>query len=616
MAIEAVQQPGIDTPTKEQKRERQRVEREASRFVLGPVSARLAVASIVVLIASAAAVAPFVLIVEASRALLADDGELAWRLIVIALALLGARGLLYSGTLLWTHLIDSSHQLTLRRLLAAKLARVPLGWFTERSSGEVKKLLQDDIEAVHYLVAHARVEFVSAVAVPALTFVYLFVVDWRLALVLLAPLFGYGIALSVMMGRGYREKMDVYYRWEKRTEAATVEFVDGIQVVRAFGQAGRSHHRFQLAVDGFAKYFRDWATPITRLEAGAGVLLNPVFLLALVLTVGLVLVGTGMPPVNLLPFVLLGIGLGSTVLTVGYAAQALTQARAAMLRLHELQQTDELRTLPAEEPEGDGGLVRFEGVSFGYREDREVLRGVDLELRPGTITALVGPSGSGKSTLARLLPRFFDVGGGRITIGGRDLRSVPAEELYRLVGFVFQDVRLLDDTVRANIALARPGASEEEIERAARAAQIHDRILELPRRYDSVIGQDARLSGGEAQRLSIARALLADAPILVLDEATAFSDPESEAAIQDALAELVADRTVLVIAHRLHTIVGVDRLVVLDAGRVVEEGAHEELLAADGLYRRLWDANEAAVRDLASVEGVAGSDTTAWEAGR
>lgn len=225
-----------------------------------------------------------------------------------------------------------------------------------------------------------------------------------------------------------------------------------------------------------------------------------------------------------------------------------------------------------------------------------------MELAPGTITALVGPSGSGKSTFAKLLPRFYDVGAGRITIGGRDIRDFGTEELYRTVGFVFQDVRLIRGSIRDNLLLARPGADAAAVEQAARAAQIHDRIMALPRGYDSEIGVDATLSGGEAQRLSIARALLADTPVLVLDEATAFADPESEAAVQDALAVLVAGRTVLVIAHRLHTITGVDRILVLEDGVLVEQGDHASLREAGGTYQRLWEINEAALGAVALID--------------
>ena len=588
-------------------------ETRARAEILAPVRPHLAVASALVFLSSVCTVVPYLLIVEAARVMLADRVDDAWPLLGWAVAVFAARALLYSGALFWTHLVDADNQLNLRRLIADTLRRVPLGWFGTRSSAKVKKALQDDVEAIHYLIAHAQVEFVAAITTPALTFIYLIWVDWRLALVLLAPLVGYAVALTFMVGRDHRAKMEIYQQLEKKTEATTIEFVDGIQVIRTFGQAGQAHARYAAAVEEFSDYFTEWSTPMTRIESSAGVLLNPIFLLTAILLAGLPMIGSGaLDPVDLLPFLLLGLGLGSTVLTVGHAAQARSQADAAAVRIHRLLSTPPLErhdTAPGSSTPGSddddsaAGTVRFENVHFAYREGIEVLRGVDLTLQPGTITALVGPSGAGKSTLAALLPRFHDVTGGRITIGGVDIRELAPEELYARVGFVFQDVRLLRDTVRANIAIAREGATDVEIERTARAARIHDRILALPNGYDSVIGVDAHLSGGEAQRLSIARALLADSPVLVLDEATAFADPESEAEIQTAIASLVAGRTVLVIAHRLHTITGVDSVVVVDSGRVVEHGTHTDLLATGGTYTRLWRADAEATAHLTGHDG-------------
>ncbi|MYJ00992.1 MAG: ATP-binding cassette domain-containing protein, partial [Chloroflexi bacterium] len=241
-----------------------------------------------------------------------------------------------------------------------------------------------------------------------------------------------------------------------------------------------------------------------------------------------------------------------------------------------------------------GTRVAFENVSFSYDGENEAVRGIDLTLEPGTVTALVGPSGSGKSTLARLLPRFWDTSEGRITIGGVPVDEISSNDLYRNVGLVFQDVQLLRMSIRDNIALSRPDAPLDDVVAAAKTAQIHERILELPRGYDSIAGEDALLSGGEAQRVSIARAILADAPILVLDEATAFADPEAEASIQDAISELIVGRTLLVIAHRLHTIVGADQICVLNRGQIIEQGTHDQLLALEGTYRRLWEASRVA----------------------
>jgi ATP-binding cassette, subfamily B, bacterial IrtA/YbtP len=236
--------------------------------------------------------------------------------------------------------------------------------------------------------------------------------------------------------------------------------------------------------------------------------------------------------------------------------------------------------------------VRMRGVSFSYDGRTDALAGIDLDLTPGTVTALVGPSGSGKSTLAGLLARFHDVTRGSITIGGADVRQIPAEQLYRHVGFVLQDVRLLRDSIAGNLRLGRHDATDEQLVTAAKAAQIHDRIAALPNGYHTRVGTEVSFSGGEAQRLSIARTLLADTPIVILDEATAFADPQSEALIQDALSTLATGRTLLVIAHRLASIQSADRIVVLEAGQIAEAGRHTDLLAANGRYARMWRAQE------------------------
>ncbi|MFI9406400.1 ABC transporter ATP-binding protein [Nocardia sp. NPDC052316] len=610
MTVQVAPLPAAETgnrPPRAVQQARKKAEAAARKEILAPVRAALTLASLIMAVASICAVVPFVLIVEACRELLADqvDTDRVWRLVVAAMIVLVARGLLQALALTWSHLVDAGYQLTVRRALAAKLSRVPLGWFGERTSTEVKKYLQDDVEALHYLVAHARLEFVGALIVPVVTLGYLVTVDWRLTLILLAPLAVYGIVLSKMMGQDSRDRLAIYHRWERRVQESTIEFVDGIQVVRAFGQAGKAHNEFQTAVDGQAHSLDRWKSPMIRSQAAADVVIAPVFVMLVIVVAGLIGVGSQwLTPLDVLPFLLVGLGLGSALLGLGYGGQALRTAGAAALRLHELQQTPELVAATSDsslEPAA-AGVVRFESVCFGYRADHQVLRDIDIELTPGTITALVGPSGSGKSTLAKLVPRFYDVDSGRITIGGRDIREYSTEDLYRTVGFVFQDVRLIRGTIRENLRLADRDADEEAVERAARAAQIHDRIVALPRGYDSEIGVDASLSGGEAQRLSIARALLADRPVLVLDEATAFADPESEAAVQDALAVLVAGRTVLVIAHRLHTITGVDRILVLDNGTVVEQGDHRSLREAGGTYQRLWEINEEALGAVALIE--------------
>ena len=372
-------------------------------------------------------------------------------------------------------------------------------------------------------------------------------------------------------------------------------FVQGIAVVKTFGQASRAHGRFIERTRAFIDSFWEWVRGLIALSAATEIVLSPLFTLAVVLVAGLALVTAGAcAPVDVLPVAVLAPGLTTPFLTLAYGQNDMMLAKQAAGRITEILDAPTLREPGTTHPPESSHVV-YDGVGFSYDGKTDVLREIDLTLEPGTVTALVGPSGSGKSTLARLLPRFWDATAGRITIGGVPVGDIAPADLYRLVGFVFQDVQLIRASVRENIALARPGASDEEIEAVARAAQIHERTSALPRGYASVIGEDAQLSGGEAQRVSIARALLADAPILVLDEATAYADPESEAAIQDALSALVAGRTLLVIAHRLHTVTAADEICVLEQGRIVERGSHALLLDREGAYSRLWRASEAAL---------------------
>jgi ATP-binding cassette, subfamily B, bacterial IrtA/YbtP len=320
------------------------------------------------------------------------------------------------------------------------------------------------------------------------------------------------------------------------------------------------------------------------------VALSPPFVLLVVLIGGTSLMTTGgMAPADLLPFLLLGLGLTAPVAALGHGFDDLQAARRAVGRIRDVLAVQPLPE-PAHPVAPQGHQVRLQDVRFGYEDDHEVLRGIDLVLEPGTVTAIVGPSGSGKSTLVQLLPRFFDPAHGSVLLGGVDLRELGSQELYRMVSFVFQDVRLLHASIADNIALAVPHAALDDVVRAARLANIHDRILELPRGYETVIGGDVKLSGGEAQRISIARALLADTPILVLDEATAFADPQTEQAVRRALTTLEGDRTILVIAHRLETVADADTVVVLENGSIAERGKPAELLAQNGKFAAFWQS--------------------------
>ncbi|MEO1447092.1 MAG: ABC transporter ATP-binding protein, partial [Cyanobacteria bacterium J06635_11] len=445
-------------------------------------------------------------------------------------------------------------EVILRTALSEHLAQVPLGYVITTGSGAIKKLVQDDVKSLHAFVADSTPLLGQAYTIPVVSLVAMFVADWRLGLVALAIL-PVGMVFIQLALRDYAEQRDAYDLANEQINGIIIEFVQGMQVVRTFDDGSSSFARFQRSLERFTQTLRDWNAK-TQLSGRLGTLLfEPLPTLAIVSSVGAwFMMQETLTFPRLLVFLLLAPRLCGAFKPIFTLSYFINQANAGALRISSVLAEPALPE-PEHPEQPHDASVTFNNVTFLYDEGRPALQDVSLTMAAGTVTALVGPSGAGKTTLARLIPRFWDVVKGAIQIGGIDVRQITSETLMSWVSFVFQDTFLLHDTIRDNIRLGRPNATDEAVEAAARAAQAHEFILTLPNGYDTVAGErGARLSGGQRQRITIARAILQDNPIVVLDEATAFADPENEALIQDAIAALTRGKTLIVVAHRLPSI--------------------------------------------------------------
>ena len=482
-----------------------------------------------------------------------------------------------------------------------KLSRMPLGDVQARGSGELKNILVERVDSIEPTLAHVIPEMSSNAVVVLAAFVYLLILDWRMALASLIT-FPLGMIFFLLMMAGYNKNYARTVAATNTLNDAAVEYIGGIEVIKVFGKAKSSYEKFVTAACECARSYIDWMNK-SNFYFTFAMNIMPATLLAVLPIGGLLLKNGTLTPTTFVLVVILSMGLITPIIGCMKFTDDLAKVGTIIGQVTDILTAPELSRPETDTEAPQDSTVELHNVHFGYG-DTEVLHGIGLTFREGTVNALVGPSGSGKSTIAKLIASFWDVNSGNITVGGADIRSISAGHYHRLVAYVSQDNFLFDDTVRENIRMGRPDATDAEVEQAARDCGCYDFIMGLENGFDTVVGSGGgHLSGGEKQRISIARAMLKNAPIVILDEATAYTDPENEAVIQESVARLARGKTLIVIAHRLSTIVDADQIVVVNNGRVEAAGTQAELLQNCPLYQAFWSAHMAS-RD--SVEGGAG----------
>ncbi|ACZ12589.1 ABC transporter ATP-binding protein [Sulfurospirillum deleyianum] len=482
----------------------------------------------------------------------------------------------------------------LRKRLIEHLAHIPLGHIISTGSGALKKVLLDDVKNLHAFVADSTPMIGKSIATPMASLIALVWIDWRLALASSVVLVLGGVIMGVVMQDSVEHRKN-YDASQEQINRAVIEFVQAMGVVRTFDDGSSSFKRYAEALLSYKECLKAWINE-TAVSAKIGMMiLSPMPTLLVVGGVGSYFIAH--QSLSFAPFIaalLISTGMADAMMPLMWMSNFIKKSQASANRIQEIMAITSL-SYPAQTLIPNDASVVFENVSFAYEGHTQVLHNVSFQAPSGSVTALIGPSGAGKSTVAKLIPRFWDVNEGRILVGGVDVRSIDAWVLMEHISFVFQDTFLFYDTLKANIKMANPNASDDAVIEAAKAAQIHDFIMSLPQGYETLAGdRGTRLSGGQKQRLTIARAILRNAPIVILDEATAFADPENEEEIVKALANLTKDKTVIIIAHRLSTIKDVDQIIVFDKGRIKECGKHETLLAQKGLYAMLWENYEQA----------------------
>ena len=512
--------------------------------------------------------------------------------------------LIYIAALMCSHLSAFRVATNLRLEVSEHLATLPLGFTETFGSGKLRKIIHESTGAAETFLAHQLPDKYNAMATPIGLLVLLLVFDWRLGLLSLVPVALGFVIMSAMTGRRMADKMRQYGNALESMSNDAVEYVRGIPVVKTFGQSVFSFKKFKATIDEYEKwviaYTKELRMPMMLYTAA----INGVF--AFLIVGGLLFTRNGVTSeflLNLLFYIIITPVISLTLTRIMYMSENELVVADALARVDSVLDAEPV-------PENDhprhpkDASVSLKDVHFSYDGKTDVIKGVSLKIQPGQMVAFVGPSGGGKSTLANLICRFFDVQSGSVRVGGADVRDIPKEELMDTISFVFQNSRLLKGSILDNVRLGRPQATEAEVLAALKAAQCMDIVEKFPEGIHTVIGtKGVYLSGGEQQRIAIARAMLKNAPILLLDEATAFADPDNEARVQAAFAQLAKGKTVIMIAHRLSTVANADCIYVVQDGQIVESGTKDELCAQNGLFARMWQEYQASVQWKVAKEG-------------
>ena len=512
----------------------------------------------------------------------------------LALAGIVANILLYFLAIFSSHIAAFGTLYDLKVLFADHITKIPLGYHLTIGSGRLRKIMDENIESVEGFIAHQFPDFVASITAPIVMVIILFVVDWRFGLASLAGIILAFIAEFIGFGSGaMKENMGKYQKASEEMNNASVEYVRGMSVVKAFNQTASSFKKLQEAISGYTEWVLKFSLGWQNCMPAFTTIINNIYLI--LVPVG-ILIGSNTSnfkefSMKFIFYLLFVPAIAGVLNKIMYISESFMQIDGNVARMDEILNIPEMpETANPQKPQGED--VVFDHVSFTYTGNNEekALESVSFAAKQGQITAIVGPSGGGKSTIANLISRFWDVTDGKITIGGVDLRDMAQNDLMRQVSFVFQDIFLFKQSILDNIRMGNRNATEEQVIAAAKAAQCHEFISKLPKGYHTVVGtKGVHLSGGERQRIAIARAIIKDSPIIVLDEATAFSDPENEYLIQKAFEKLMQNKTVIIIAHRLSTIRNADKIIVMEKGQIVESGKHDDLVAAGGRYFQMWN---------------------------